>query len=322
MISGLVVNKNQTLTNLTNQFSVSQIAFQRLDRGTYGIFPTDRIGRQGTAWLVPNPLKDINIDRNKSLNFSFDIDSSSDSNMLLLTKPALVKILPNSDRLTWKLTERGELRTGGAASQSAMANNTSIDPLALTKQIEHIVQARLRSAQNETLKQCQELIDRSTKNLPSINADLDSTSQSIIQGTMVAKEYAKRANQFAQKGLEYAKSALSSDDRSTPPAPPNVPAISQAPLVTAEDYFTRAKQKEQKKDLVGALRDYDRAIEIDSEYANAYFNRGMIQKNSSSAKDRTEAILSLRIAAKLYKQQGKLEIYQSLSETLQKLEGW
>jgi tetratricopeptide (TPR) repeat protein len=301
---------------------VSQITFERLDRGTYWIFPTDRIGIQGAAWLVPNPLKDIKIDRNKSLNFSFDIDSSSNSDVLLLTKPALVKILPNSDRLIWKLTERGELRTGGAASQPAMANNGSIDPLALTKQIEHIVQARLRSAQNETLKQCQELIDRSIETLPDrVNPELDPTSQSIIQGAMVAKEYAKRANQFAQKGLEYAKSALSADDRSTNPAPSNVPAISQTPPVTAEDYFTRAKQKEQKNDLVGALLDYDRAIEIDSEYANAYFNKGMLQKNSSSGTDRTEAILSLRIAAKLYKQQGKLDIYQSLSETLQKLDG-
>jgi tetratricopeptide (TPR) repeat protein len=206
---------------------------------------------------------------------------------------------------------------------SAIANNTSIDPLALTQQIEHIVQARLRSAQNETLKQCQELIDRSIETLPDrVNPELDPTSQSIIQGAMVAKEYAKRANHFAQKGLEYAKSALSSDDRSTTPTPPNVPAISQAPPVTAKEYFARAKQKEQKNDLLGALLDYDRAIEIDSEYANAYFNRGMIQKNSSSAKDRAEAILSLRIAAKLCKQQGKMDIYQSLSETLQKLEGW
>ncbi len=302
---------------------VSQITFERLERGTYWIFPTDRIGIQGAAWLVPNPLKDIKIDRHKSLNFSFDIDSSSDSNMLVLIKPALVKILPNSERLTWKLTERGELSTGGAAAQSATANNGSIDPLALTQQIEHIVQARLRAAQNETLRQCQELIDRSTKNLPDrANIDLDPTSQSIIQGAMVAKEYAKRANQFAQKGLEYAKSALSSDDRSTPPASSNVPAISQTPLVTAEDYFKRAKQKEQKSDLAGALLDYDRAIEIDPEYANAYFSRGMIQKNSTLGKDRTKAILSLRVAAKLYKQQGKLEIYQSLSETLQKLEGW
>ncbi len=303
---------------------VSQITFDRLDRGTYWIFPTDRIGIQGAAWLVPNPLKDIKIDRNKSLNFSFDIDSSQNSsNILILIKPALVQILPNSDRLTWKLTERGEISTGSTVSQSAMANNTSIDPLALTKQIEQIVQARLRSAHSETLKQCQEMIDRSMKNLPDrLNPELDPTSQSIIQGAMVAKEYAKKANYFAQKGLEYAKSALSSDDRSTPPATPNAPALSQAQLVTAEDYFTRAKEKEQKNDLVGALLDYDRAIELDSECANAYFNRGMIQKNSSLEKDRTKAILSLRIAAKLYKQQGKLEIYQSLSETLQKLEGW
>jgi tetratricopeptide (TPR) repeat protein len=299
---------------------VSQITFERLDRGTYWIFPTDRIGIQGAAWLVPNPLKDIKIDRNKSLNFSFDIDSSSNSNMLLLTKPALVKILPNSDRLTWKLTERGELRTGGAASHSAMANNTSIDPLALTKQIEHIVQARLRAAQNDTLRQCQELIDRSIKNLPDrVNIDLDPTSQSIIQGAMVAKEYAKRANQFAQKGLEYAKSALSSDDRSTTQPPQLSNTNSQGAVMTAEDYFLKAKQKEQQNDLKGALAYYNMAIGIDPEHAAAHCNRGILKRNSPLPEDRADAIESLRTAARLYKQQGKLDIYQSLCETLQRL---
>lgn len=299
---------------------VSQITFERLDRGTYWIFPTDRIGIQGAAWLVPNPLKDIKIDRNKSLNFSFDIDSSSNSNILLLTKPALVQILANSDRLTWKLTERGELRTGGTASQPAMANNGSIDPLALTKQIEHIVQARLRSAQNETLNQCQELIDRSIKNLPDrVNIDLDPTSQSIIQGAMVAKEYAKRANQFAQKGLEYAKSALSPEDRSTSQPPQSSNTNSQSAVITAEEYFTRAKEKEQQNDLNGALAYYDRAIEIYPDYANAHCNRGILKINSPLQEDRLEAIESLRTAARLYKQQGKLDIYQSLCETLQRL---
>jgi hypothetical protein len=160
--------------------NVSQITFHRLDRGTYWIFPTDRIGRQGAAWLVPNPLKDIKIDRNKSLNFSFDIDASSqnNSNILILTKPALVQILPNSDRLTWKLTERGELRTGCAVSQPTIANNASIDPLALTKQIEHIVQAKLRSAHSDILKQCQELIARSSNNtIDRVSSAVDSTSQ-------------------------------------------------------------------------------------------------------------------------------------------------
>jgi tetratricopeptide (TPR) repeat protein len=301
---------------------VSQITFQRLDRGTYWIFPTDRIGRQGAAWLVPNPLKDIKIDRNKSLNFSFDIDSSSqkNSNILILTKPALVQILPNSDRLTWKLTERGELRTGGAASQSTtVVNNASIDPLALTKQIEHIVQAKLRSAHSDILKQCQELIDRSSNNtIDRVNLDVDSTSQSIIQGAMVAKEYAKRANQLAQKGFEYAKSALSSDNQVA--NVPNAQTLDSQASITAEDYFKKAKQKEQQNDLTGAVVYYDMAIKLDPDYANAYFNRGMLKKNFPLEKDRTDAISSLRTAARLYKQQGKLDIYQSLSETLQKLD--
>ena len=299
---------------------VSQITFQRLDRGTYWIFPTDRIGRQGAAWLVPNPLKDIKIERNKSLNFSFDIDSSSqnNSNILLLTKPALVQILPNSDRLTWKLTERGELRTGGTAPQSTTANNASIDPLALTQQIERIVQARLRSAHNDILKQCQELIDRSANNtIDRVNSDVDSTSQSIMQGAMVAKEYAKRANQFAQKGLEYAKSALSSDNQVAKVT--NAEILSSQESMTAEDYFKKAKQKEQQNDLTGALVYYNLAIEIDPNYANAYFNKGMLKKNLPLAEDKIDAIESLRTAARLYKQQGKLDIYQSLSETLQKL---
>jgi tetratricopeptide (TPR) repeat protein len=300
---------------------VSQITFQRLDRGTYWIFPTDRIGRQGAAWLVPNPLKDIKIDRNKSLNFSFDIDASSqnNSNILILTKPALVQILPNSDRLTWKLTERGELSTSGTASHPATANNASIDPLALTKQIEHIVQAKLRSAHGDILKQCQELIDRSTNNtIDRVNPDVDSTSQSIIQGAMVAKEYAKRANQLAQKGFEYAKSALSSDDRVA--NVPNAQTLDSQASITAEDYFKKAKQKEQQNDLTGAVVYYDMAIKLDPDYANAYFNRGMLKKNFPLEKDRTDAISSLRTAARLYKQQGKLDIYQSLSETLQKLD--
>jgi TPR repeat len=299
-----------TLSDESYREPVSQITFHRLDRGTYWIFPTDRIGRQGAAWLVPNPLKDIKIDRNKSLNFGFDIDSScqNNSNILILTKPALVQILPNSDRLTWKLTDRGELRTGGAASQPITANNASIDPLALTKQIEHIVQAKLRSAHSDILKQCQELIDRSTNNtIDRVNPDVDSTSQSIIQGAMVAKEYAKRANQFAQKGLEYAKSALSSDNQVT--------------KVTNEEISnSQAKHKEQQNDLTGAVVYYDMAIKIDPDYANAYFNRGMLKKNFPLEEDRTDAISSLRTAARLYKQQGKLDIYQSLSETLQKLD--
>ncbi len=108
---------------------ISQITFHRLDRGTYWIFPTARIGKQGAAWLVPNPLKDIKIDRNKSLNFSFDLNSSNQNNntIIILEKPALVKIIPNSDRLTWKLTERGHIRTSSNVSGSSIASTSSTE---------------------------------------------------------------------------------------------------------------------------------------------------------------------------------------------------
>jgi tetratricopeptide (TPR) repeat protein len=126
--------------------------------------------------------------------------------------------------------------------------------------------------------------------------------------------------QFAQKGLEYAKSALSSDSRSNiPQSPPSVTTSSQGAVMTAEDYFKKAKQKEQQNDVEGALVYYDMAIELDPDYANAYFNRGMLEKNLPLAEDKIDAIESLRTAARLYKQQGKLDIYKSLSETLQKL---
>jgi hypothetical protein len=95
--------------------SPSQITYYRLDRGTYWVFPTDIIGQHGTAWLVPNPFKEIRIDRHKTLNYGFDLDTSSQSSnsIIILVKPAIVKILPHAERLTWKLIERGEIRTGG-----------------------------------------------------------------------------------------------------------------------------------------------------------------------------------------------------------------
>jgi hypothetical protein len=143
---------------------VSQITFQRLDRGTYWIFSTDRIGKKGAAWLVPNPLKDIKIDRNKSLNFSFNVNSSSQNNsgIIILEKPALVKILPNSDRLIWKLTERGQLRTSSNVLYPSKAStlSTELREIAALKIDIEKLKIEYQSYQHQQNKSNQYLMDK------------------------------------------------------------------------------------------------------------------------------------------------------------------
>ena len=46
---------------------------------------------------------------------------------------------------------------------------------------------------------------------------------------------------------------------------------------TAKDYFERAKKKEGEKDYKGAIADNTKAIEINSQYVDAYFNRARIK---------------------------------------------
>ncbi len=132
------------------------ITFSRLNRGTYWIFPTERIGKHGGAWLVPNPLKNLQISRTKSLKFCFDVELSSQNNrdLIILTKPALVQLLPTADRLTWKLIDRGTITNGAKHPTTALALNTE----QLTKQLELI---KSISSKHEQLKSvCGQLVDR------------------------------------------------------------------------------------------------------------------------------------------------------------------
>jgi TPR repeat len=275
---------------------VSQLTFHRLDRGTYWVFPTKQINRPGAAWLVPNPLKDIKISKNKSLNFSFSINSThqNNSDIIILDKPALVQILPNSDRLTWKLTERGEIRTGG----SPTASNSSINSADLTKQIEQIIQAQLQKSDQAILERCQELIDRSFASQQHKESNTVSNGQSF---DMLDAEIISTENII---------NGIVKEDLST---------NKQINLINAKEYFDRGKQKEKEKDLYRALDNYDKAIEIDPNFAGAYFNRGLLKKNSPSLKDITGAITDLTAAAVLYKQEGKLDIYESLQDILWQL---
>jgi tetratricopeptide (TPR) repeat protein len=284
---------------------VSQITFHRLDRGTYWVFPTKQIDRPGAAWLVPNPLKDIKISKNKSLNFSFDINSSNQnhSDIIILEKPAQVQILPNSDRLTWKLVDRGEIRTGGSSaannpSISSISLTKQIEQINLTKQIEQIIQTQLQKSDQALLEKCQELIDQSFASHQHKESNTVSNDQSL---NMLDAEI------------------ISTEAITTESTEQNFTIRDQADLLKATEHLDRGRQKEEQKDIYGALDNYNQAIKVDPNFARAYFNRGLLKKNSSFLKDKTGAISDFRIAAALYRKQGNLDIYESILSVLQEL---
>jgi hypothetical protein len=88
----------------------TEVFFHRLSQGNYWVIPTQLI--QDGGWLIPNPLKNLVLDRMKSLEFSFDLDifpTGNNQSNYFLVAPALVKILPIVEPLTWKLIQRGKL---------------------------------------------------------------------------------------------------------------------------------------------------------------------------------------------------------------------
>ena len=49
---------------------------------------------------------------------------------------------------------------------------------------------------------------------------------------------------------------------------------------TASDFLESGNTKGKLKDYYGAIADYTKAIELDPDYANAYYNRGIAKENS------------------------------------------
>jgi hypothetical protein len=88
------------------------ITFNRFNRGNYWIIVSKELIDK--AWLVPNPLKSLSLDRMPSLAASFERDiinknRDDDFHTYFLVTPALVQILPIVEPLTWKLLERGKI---------------------------------------------------------------------------------------------------------------------------------------------------------------------------------------------------------------------
>jgi tetratricopeptide (TPR) repeat protein len=71
------------------------------------------------------------------------------------------------------------------------------------------------------------------------------------------------------------------------------------------------------KDYQAAIANYNKAIEIDSNDADAYYLRGYAYY---SLKDYQAAITDARKAAQLYQRQGDTERYQKMQQILANLE--
>lgn len=128
--------------------------------------------------------------------------------------------------------------------------------------------------------------------------------------------------------------------------------IFQSDILTAEDCFVLAYQKDQQGDYQGSLAELNRSIDLQPNYAVAYYNRGVLkneklnddqgaltdynrsinlQPNYAIAyysrgtlknvklKDSQGAIQDYRQAAKLYRQQGKVQDLQKAVEQLRSL---
>jgi hypothetical protein len=130
------------------------ITFNRSHRGNYWIIPTQELIDK--AWLVPNPLKNLSLDRMPSLDTSFDRDiinenRDHDLHTYFLVAPALVQILPIVEPLTWKLLERGKMNNSQV--QKPTVTITAIENLYEQLSKNNYRQARLAYDLDESSKE-------------------------------------------------------------------------------------------------------------------------------------------------------------------------
>ncbi|WP_309741117.1 tetratricopeptide repeat protein, partial [Chamaesiphon sp. OTE_20_metabat_361] len=75
----------------------------------------------------------------------------------------------------------------------------------------------------------------------------------------------------------------------------------------ADAYNNRGAVKYQLEQKIAALQDFDRATTLNSQYAEAYYNRGLIKAELGQEES---AIGDIRRAAELFRQQGRMDLYQ------------
>ncbi|MFM6097655.1 MAG: tetratricopeptide repeat protein [Dolichospermum sp.] len=85
----------------------------------------------------------------------------------------------------------------------------------------------------------------------------------------------------------------------------------------ADAYHNRGNVRYDLGDKQGAIDDYTQAIKINPNYAQAYYGRGFVR---NELRDKQGAIDDFQQAAKLYQQQGKNEDYQDALNRIRKLQ--
>ena len=83
-------------------------------------------------------------------------------------------------------------------------------------------------------------------------------------------------------------------------------------------YVNRGNAKYELGQKQAAIADYDQAIMINPNYADAYNNRGIAK---SSLGQKQAAIVDLTKAAELFRQQGKMDLYELVIGLIQKIKG-
>jgi tetratricopeptide (TPR) repeat protein/S1-C subfamily serine protease len=86
----------------------------------------------------------------------------------------------------------------------------------------------------------------------------------------------------------------------------------------ANAYYNRGVTKSEIGDRQGALSDYNLAIKINPNDARAYYNRGVTK---SELRDKQGALSDLSNAAKLFHQQGQIDLYQRAMKAIAELKG-
>ena len=87
-------------------------------------------------------------------------------------------------------------------------------------------------------------------------------------------------------------------------------------LNDAETYYSLGNAYYNQKKWKSALTDYNKAIEINPNYTDAYFGRAMIWVELG---DKQKAINDLQTAAQLSEQQGNTVAYKKIMDAIEKI---